>query len=181
MSMQRAVRKRLAASVGAVCLVCFYVTAPASAQSDAVPRKVSKSGKADHELPLSGFVRVDDSCAGIGPPRINLDRPPAHGVVCSRPAEVVLKFLVKDTPARCLGRKALGVRVFYHPHDGYTGKDEARFTAQFPKSQMTLDVDVTIVPNGRPAIKTVPADAGVPAEQTPQTRGPLPVCAALVS
>ena len=69
---------------------------------------------------------------------------------------------MKDTPARCLGRKALGVRVFYRPHDGYTGKRRARFTAQFPKSQMTLDVDVTIT-NGQPAIKTAPADAGVPA------------------
>jgi hypothetical protein len=179
--MQHAVRKRFAVSMGAVCLVCLYVTVPAFAQSDTVPRKVSKSGKADQELPLNGFVRVDDDCAGIGPPRINLDRPPAHGVVCLRPAEVVLKVLVKGTPARCLGRKALGVRVFYRPHDGYTGKDEARFTAQFPKSQMTLDVDVTIVPNGRPAVKTAPADAGAPAEQSPQTPGPPPVCAALVS
>jgi hypothetical protein len=152
--MQHAVRKWFAVSMGAVCLVCLYVTVPAFAQSNTVPRKVSKSGKADQELPLNCFVRVDDDCAGIGPPRINLDRPPAHGVVCF--------------PARCLGHKALGVRVFYRPHDGYTGKDEARFTAQFPKSQMTLDVDVTIVPNGRPAIKTAPADAGATAEQTPR-------------
>jgi hypothetical protein len=85
----------------------------------------------------------------------------------------VLKVLVKGTPARCLGRKALGVRVFYRPDDGYTGKDEARFTAQFAKGQMTLDVDLMIIPDKRPGIKTAPADIGAPAE--------LPICAALVS
>ena len=178
--MQHAVRKRFAVSMGAVCLVCLYVTVPAFAQSDTVPRKVSKSGKADQELPLNGFVRVDDDCAGIGPPRINLDRPPAHGVVCLRPAEVVLKVLVKGTPARCLGRKALGAVSFIVRMMGIRVKTRLVSPLNFLKSQMTLDVDVTIVPNGRPAIKTAPADAGAPAEQTPQVPGPLPVCAALV-
>ena len=180
--MQHAVRKRFAVSMGAVCLVCLYVTVPAFAQSYTVPRKVSKSGKADQELPLNGFVRVDDDCAGIGPPRINLDRPRRRRRVLLRTGRVrLLKFLVKALQALASASKALGCSVFYRPHDGYTGKDEARFTAQFPKSQMTLDVDVTIVPNGRPAVKTAPADAGAPAEQSPQTPGPPPVCAALLS
>ena len=45
--------------------------------------------------------------------------------------------------------KVQGVRVFIDCMPA-TGKDEARFTAQFPKSEVTLDVDLTIAPDDRP-------------------------------
>jgi hypothetical protein len=71
-------RTQFAWSAAAACLVGFCLTAPASAQSDAVQKKVSKSGKANQEVPLTGFSRLDNNCAGTGPPRINLDaRTPA--------------------------------------------------------------------------------------------------------
>ena len=125
----------------------------------------SKSGKANQEVPLTGFSRLDDNCAGTGPPRFNLDRPPTHGIVCFRPAEVQLKFLMKGTPSRCLDSKVTGVRVFYRPYPGYTGKDGVRFTAQFPKDQITFDVDLTIAPDERPSLGEASPRAGTSAEE----------------
>jgi len=53
----------------------------------------SKSGKANQELPLNGSPRLDDDYAGIGPPRINLDRHKAFAylsTVCWLPAKTRL-------------------------------------------------------------------------------------------
>jgi hypothetical protein len=180
MSMWGGERAQFAWSAAAVCLVGFCLTAPASAQSDAVQRKVSKSGKANQEVPLTGFSRLDNDCAGTGPPRINLDRAAAHCIVCFRPAEVQLKFLMKGTPSRCLDSKVTGVRVFYRPYPGYTGKDGVRFTAHFPKDQITLDFDLTIVPDDRPSLGEASPPAGASAEEA-QKPGPMPVCSGLVS
>jgi hypothetical protein len=180
MSMWGGERTQFALSAAAVCLVGICSTAPASAQSDAVQRKVSKSGKANQEVPLTEFSRLDDNCAATGPPRFNLDRPPTHGIVCFRPAEVQLKFLMKGTPSGCLDSKVTGVRVFYRPYPGYTGKDGVRFTAQFPKDQITFDVDLTIAPDERPSLGEASPRAGTSAEEA-QKPGPMPVCSGLVS
>jgi hypothetical protein len=170
-NVRRAVRHRLAVLAGVFCLASLCLTARASAQNETMQRKESKTGRADRELQLNGFVRVDGKCAGMEPPRINLDRPPAHGIVCLRQGDVVLKYALKGTAARCLGHKAPGIRVFYRPHDGYVGKDEVGFTAHFPDGQINVDVDVTIVPDERPATKTAPHDAGAPAEPSRKCPG----------
>jgi hypothetical protein len=143
-------------------------------------RKTSKTGKAGHEMTLGGHVRIDRNCLSIGVPKINLEQPPAHGVLCQRPGDVPLQYLVGNTPSDCLGRKVAGVRVVYRPHDGYVGKDEARYTVSFPHSQVNVDVDLTIVPDDRPAIGEALSPVGAPAEDM-QKPGPMPVCSGLVS
>jgi hypothetical protein len=156
------------------------VAAPASAQNEVLQRKTSKTGKAGHEIALGGHVRLDRNCLSIGVPKINLEQPPARGIMCLRPADVPLQYLVGNAPSSCLGRKAAGVRVFYRPHDGYTGKDGARYIVRFPHSQVNFDVDLTIVPNDEPGPNGIPPAADTPPAE-PQARGPVPVCAALVS
>ncbi len=174
-------RNQVATFVGAAWLACFCLPPQAPAQNAVSQRIVSKTGKADHEIPLSGHVSIDASCTGIGVPTIDLDEPPAHGIVCSRPGDVLLSYLVNRTPARCVGETALGVRVVYLPLHGYAGKDKARYTARFPYGQVKVDADVTIVPDDRPSIGAVPTDISAPAGDTPQLPGPIPACAALAS
>jgi hypothetical protein len=172
-------RSRPMVLAGAACVLCCLAV-PVWAQNEVLQRKTLKSGKAGHEMTLGGHVRIDRNCLSIGVPRIDLEQPPAHGIMCLRPADVPLQYLVGNAPSSCLGRKAAGVRVFYRSYDGYTGKDEARYTVRFPRSQVNVDVDLTIVPDERPPISGVPPADGVPAEEA-QTPGPMPACAALES
>ncbi len=159
----------------AACLYCLGPALMGSARGESMQRKISKSGKAGHEIALGGLVRVDGKCVGVGAPQIDLERPPTHGVVCQRPAEVRLEYVVGNALRHCLGTKAPGVRVFYRPYDGYIGKDAARYLARFPRDQVNVDVDVTIVPDDRPYL-----NPGTAAEEA-QKPGPMPVCAGLLS
>jgi hypothetical protein len=178
-SMRRTARIPLALLAAVACLSGLCPLLSTAARSESMQRKTSKTGKADHEIPLGGLVRVDRNCAGIGAPQIDLESPPMHGIVCQRPGEVKLEYVVSDASRHCLGTKAVGVRIFYRPHDGYTGKDAARYIARFPKDQVNVDVDLTIVPDDRPSLNRAPAP-GAPAPEA-QKPGPMPVCAGLVS
>src|SRR5262249_28374836 len=149
--------------------------------SDAMRRSLSKSGKANHEIALSGHARTDNNCAAMGTTPIDLDQAPAHGVVCLRPAQVTLEYLAPGTPARCRGQKPLGLRVIYLPRHGYVGGDSVRYTVRFKTATMKMDVSLTVLPDAPPSTPAVPADISSPAEETLQQLGPIPLCAALVS
>jgi hypothetical protein len=177
--MQADWRRQWIVRAGVVCLFSCLV-APAWAQNDALQKKISRTGNANHEARLSGHVRVDRNCASIGAPQIYLAQPPVHGVLCLRRGEVRLEYLVGNAPRNCLGQKAAGVRVFYHPYDDYTGKDEARYVVQFPHDQVSVEVDLTIVPDDRPSLNGAMPAAGTPVQET-QKPGVLPACAELVS
>jgi hypothetical protein len=94
---------------GAACVLCCLAV-PVWAQNEVLQRKTLKTGKAGHEMTLGGHVRIDRNCLSIGVPRIDLEQPPAHGIMCLRPADVPLQYLVGNAPSSCLGRKAAGVR-----------------------------------------------------------------------
>jgi hypothetical protein len=167
------------ALAAAACLLgCSLVAV--RAQDEPLQRKISKVGKANHEAILSGHVRTDRNCLGIGVPDINMERPPAHGVVCLRAGPVRLQYLIGGAPADCLGQKPAGIRVVYRPHDGYTGKDETRYIVHFRKVQVDVNVDLTILPDDSPTPNGSSAPAG-PSVQEPQKPGPIPTCPALVS
>jgi hypothetical protein len=180
MRMRPAAHGRFAALAASVCAFCVFWAAAVGAQNEVVQRKDTKTGKAGHEVPLGGHVRIDRTCASIGLPQIDVEKPPAHGVVCLRPADVSLNYLVGNAPTQCLGKKAAGVRIIYRPHDGYVGKDAARYIVRFPHSQVNVDVDVTVVPDDRPQIGGVSPVPGA-ANQDTQKPGRMPDCAALES
>jgi hypothetical protein len=177
--MHPSARTRLLVLAAVACVICCSAVS-AWAQNEVLQRKISRTGKANHEAILSGHVRLDRNCASLGAPQINLEQPPAHGVMCLRAGNVRLQYLVGNAPANCLGGKAAGVRVVYRPHDGYTGKDEARYIVQFPKARVTVDVDLTIVPDDRPSPNGEAPAGSIPAEET-QKPGLVPACAELVS
>jgi hypothetical protein len=96
---------------GAACILCCLAV-PVWAQNEVLQRKTLKTGKAGHEMTLGGHVRIDRNCLSIGVPRIDLEQPPAHGIMCLRPADVPLQYLVGNAPSNCLGRKAAGFASF---------------------------------------------------------------------
>ena len=164
---------------GAACILCCLAV-PVWAQNEVLQRKTLKTGKAGHEMTLSGHVRIDRNCLSIGVPRIDLQQPPAHGIMCLTAGGCAAAISGRQCSKQLSRAQGRRVRVFYRSYDGYTGKDEARYTVRFPRSQVNVDVDLTIVPDERPPISGVlPAD-GVPAEEA-QTPGPMPACAALES
>jgi hypothetical protein len=154
---------------------------PAFAESDAIRRSLSKSGKANHEISLSGHARTDKNCGAMGTTPIDLDQAPAHGVVCLRPAQVTLEYLAPGTPERCRGQKPLGLRVIYLPRHDYVGSDAVRYTVRFKTATVKIDVSLTVLPDAPPSTAVMPTDISSPVEETLQELGPIPLCAALVS
>jgi hypothetical protein len=174
-------RKRKPFDVASVYLVvgvtCFLVLSlPVLAQV-----RLSKSTKAAHELFLQGYAQTDSNCASVEPPAINLDQPPEHGIVCSRRGYLYLRNVEDGNLAHCLRRKAFGVHVLYLPRKGYAGKDEVRYTVQFPGTQHKVQVNLTVLPDEPQSRTAVPGDISAPDNEIPQLSGPIPVCTALVS
>jgi len=56
----------------------------ASCDSILAQTQLSKSTKAAHEVFLEGYARANNNCEAIDPPKINVDQPPEHGIVCLR-------------------------------------------------------------------------------------------------
>jgi|HubBroStandDraft_6_1064221.scaffolds.fasta_scaffold132228_2 hypothetical protein len=148
---------------------------------DAMQEVVVKSGKADHEIPLTGHSRFDRNCAALEPPPVSLDQPPAHGTVCLRAANTRLAYVLPGAATKCLGQKVMGVRVIYLPRFHYTGSDMVRYTVRFPDAQVKVEVDLTVLPNDRPSSDQIPGDVSAPAGAAQQQSGPIAACAALVS
>lgn len=143
---------------------------------------LSRTGKADHELMVWGHGTLNPTdCSPLEPPpAIDLEAPPGHGILCLRPAN----YLIGNTFGEadyCLGKKTSGVYVIYLPRHGYTGADTLRYTARPPRGRITVNANLTIVPDTPPSPGPVPADISAPGNDTPQSLGPIPACTALVS
>jgi hypothetical protein len=79
---------------------------------------------------------------------------------------------------RCLGQKTSGVSVVYLPRRAYTGADTLRFAVRTRLGPITVNFNLTIVPD---AAGVAPLDIGAPADMLLQSPGPIPACAGLVS
>jgi hypothetical protein len=158
-----------------VVLELFILGAPLLAQV-----QLTKSTKAAHEVFLEGYARTDNKCESIDPPTVYVDKPPKHGIVCSKNADLLLRKTVENDLSHCLRRKAHGIHVIYVPSKGYAGPDTVRYTVRFPTTQHTVDVILTVLPDAPEPGKSTPADTGAMGLVS-QMPGPLPVCAALVS
>jgi hypothetical protein len=149
------------------------------------PPQPSKTGKANHELVLRTYGKHDPNkdCASLEPPRINLDQPPIHGVVCLRRTDYTIRWVCSNRSAHCVGRKANGVSVVYLPRHGYIGADTLVYTVHMSPGPVTFNTSLTIEPDAPPSpgASAVPADISAPAGDTPQSPGPIPMCPALMS
>jgi hypothetical protein len=179
---------------GAVCVLCLC---PAAFAQEPVPHTVttvpwilapvphtatvSRTGNADHELLVwtQGLLRPID-CSPVPPPAFDLEVPPSHGIVCLRPTNYPIGF-TWGLMDHCLGKKGSGVNVIYLPRHGYAGADTLRYTMLAPVYPEKITVNLTIVRDVPALPGAVPADISSPANDTPQSSGPIPPCSALVS
>jgi len=67
----------------------FVLCVPSLAQV-----QLSKSTKAAHDVFLEGYARTNDKCESIDPPAIYVEKPPKHGIICSRDADLLLRKTV---------------------------------------------------------------------------------------
>jgi hypothetical protein len=182
---RRAGRHALPQLIGAACFLCLCLAAFAQQPTCSPPQQTaSKTGRADHELVVRSFERHDpnNNCASLEPPRVDLDLPPSHGVVCLRRAQFVIRWVCNtNRSAYCVGRKASGVSLVYRPRHAYTGADELRYTVHLPTGPLTFSVSLTIEQDDPPSPGAMPADISAPAGDMPQSSGPIPLCPALVS
>jgi hypothetical protein len=185
--------------IGAVCFLCLspvafaqqfpwwtsapwsWTPAPKATRWPPAPKTLSVTGKADHELIVGGAGDGLTDCAPVTPPVIDLDAPPSHGIVCLRPADYVIAETYGFSD-HCLGRKTSGVYVIYLPRHGYTGADSLRYTVRHSRGPATSNLNLTIAPDTSPSPGALPADFSAPGnDPPPQSLGPIPACAALVS
>ena len=169
--MQSCSKLRIASvTLSGLALLCV----PTSAQV-----LLARTTKATHNVFIEGYARTDDKCESIDPPTVYVDKPPKHGIVCFRSADLRLRTTVENNLAHCLGRSAHGIHVIYAPRAGYAGPDTVRYTVRFPKTQHTVDVILTVLPDDRQPSGATPGGPFI--GDVSQTPGPLPVCTALVS
>ena len=128
-------------------------------------------------MTIGGWARWNNDCEPKESPEIFLDVPPTNGIVCARTSIVTVRTVREGKAVHCVGRSMSGINLVYLPRSGFFGVDVVRYTVKFSVVKQAFDVDIRVasdqIPKGN---GTVPLSS-----EEPQTPGPVPVCAALVS
>jgi|ERR1700756_1958469 hypothetical protein len=154
----------------------FVLSLPSFAQV-----QLWKTTSASHDVVIEGYARTNNKCESIDPPTVYVDRPPMHGIVCSKNGELLLRKTVENDLSHRLSKRAQGIQVVYLPRKGYVGSDTVRYTVRFPTAQHAVEVLLTVLAGGLQSPGVAPPSIDDPASDVRQTPGPLPVCPALVS
>lgn len=149
--------------------------------SFAEDQHLTKKTRVDHDVAILSYARANQKCDGIEPPALYLEKPPAHGFVCVRPAKVKLLDAIVGNLTQCLGRTISGVAVYYFPRSRYVGSDELRYTVIFPERRYGTAVEMTVDADAVNSSDAGPAVADVGFTGPPQPIGPMPVCSPGVS
>jgi hypothetical protein len=160
----------IAATTFSVCMIPMQ-----SALADA--EHVTKVAKSNNEATIRGYARWDHDCNAEDPPQVYLHVAPKDGVVCARASTVTVKTIREGTALHCLGRSIPGINVVYLPRFGFSGADAIRYTVKFKAVSLTVDADIQVQSDQ----VCTESGAAQPSSPAPQTEGPIPVCAALVS
>src|SRR5690349_13988345 len=82
--------------IGLICLLGNCLSAQAETQLSSKTEARSITTKAASVQLLRTHARISSACTVIEPPRISVEVPPAHGIVCLRRRSFVLRTLVED-------------------------------------------------------------------------------------
>jgi hypothetical protein len=174
--MNMTIKSILATTVRAATTVvgfCMVLTASAHAQAEHFTRTI----KNHTEVAIGGYVRWNNDCEPKESPEVILDVAPTNGIVCARTSIVTVRTVREGKAVHCVGRSIRGINVIYLPRSGFTGVDVIRYTVKFNVVKQAFDVDIRVASD-----HTITGNDGVPpSSEAPQTPGPVPLCAALVS
>jgi hypothetical protein len=161
-----AATRPLAAMVAGLCMVLM---APTHASAE----HLTRATKGHSEATIGGYARWNNNCDPIESPEIFLDVPPANGFLCVRTSTGTVRVVREGKAGHCAGRPIRGINLIYIPRSGFSGVDVIRYTVKFNVVKQTFDVDIGVQSNE--------AGNGAASSEAPQTQGPVPTCAPLVS
>ena len=89
------------------------------------------------------FAGVDQNCASLPEPQLEVTKPPAKGDVSFRPGQATK--LAATASGTCIGAKATGTGVYYTAREGTSGIDRFSVVARLASGEtMARDFDVMI-------------------------------------
>lgn len=163
-------------AVGVAAVVLLVQTPPARAGDE----QLIKAGAANRPLLLREHAAWNMDCHGVPYPALRIDRPPRHGTVCARVADITIRYMYAGTESQCIGHVVQGLRLIYVPLPGFAGDDHFQYSVRYPSSARRR-VSVIVSVGARVGAATLPADTVGAAPETAQESGPVPPCAAPVS
>ena len=170
------IKSILATTVPAVTTVvglCIVLLASTHAHAEHLKRVI----KNHSEVTIGGYARFNNNCDATESPEVYLDVAPTNGLVCARTSTVSVRVIREGKADNCVGRSIRGIHLVYLPRPGFSGVEVVRYTVKFNKIKQTMDVDI-----GVSSDQTITGNReGASSLDEPQTQGPVPVCAALVS
>jgi hypothetical protein len=175
MKMNKTIKSVTGPVVAATTLVgvCALLLEPTLAQAEQLTM-VTKPYK---EVIIRGYARWNSNCDAIQPPQISLDVPPQNGFVCARPTKGTVRIVREGKAGHCVGQKVLGIELVYLPRSKFTGVDRIRYTVKFKDVTHAVDAEIGITSDK----VTTESGAIAPSAEAPQSQGPVPECAPLVS
>jgi len=84
-------------------------------------------------------------CSEGPPPVIQIDSPPRHGKVLTRPGAYT-PTTSSDGDTHCLGRLMKGIFLVYQPDDGFVGTDSLSYTVDFGRRAIPFSFDIRVLP-----------------------------------
>jgi len=160
-------------AVTTVVGLCIVLMASTHAHAELLKRVTKNHG----EVNIGGYARFNNNCDATESPEVYLDVAPTNGLVCARMSTVTVRIIHEGKADNCVGRSIRGIRIVYLPRPEFSGVEVVRYTVKFNKIKQTMDVDIDVASD---QIITENRD-GASSLDEPQTQGPVPVCAALVS
>lgn len=164
------------AAVSAAIMVTFLVPpSPVRAGEE----QLVKAGAVNRPLLIREHAAWNMDCRAVPYPALRLDRPPRHGAVCARVADITVRAMYTGTEAQCIGRVVQGLRLVYFPQPGFTGTDRLQYSVRYPSARRSVSVSVTVGAGAgaeTPLLDTVGA-----APERGQAPGPVPQCVMPVS
>lgn len=145
------------------------------ASTPARAEHLTMTTKSPNEVKIRGYARFDNNCAAKETPEIYLDVPPQNGFVCVRASRVTVRTIYAGT-AECVGRSISGVDLIYLPRRTFSGVDAIRYTVKFAAVTVTVEADIRVQSD-----QASPEGGRIPAFESSQTQGAVPVCVPLVS
>jgi hypothetical protein len=161
--------------VVATAATAVSLSAVLMASTPARAEHLTMTTKSPNEVKIRGYARFDSNCAANEAPEIYLDVPPQNGFVCVRASRVTVRRIYAGT-AGCVGRSMSGLDVIYLPRRTFSGVEAIRYTVKFPTVTVTIDADIKVQSD-----QAGTEGGRIPAFESLQTQGPVPVCVPLVS
>lgn len=166
------------ALVGASAFSAATVVATAllAATAQATIERAIHMTTAGNSAEIGHHARWNANCDAAPAPRVTLEQPPGHGIVCVSPGPIQPVISRSGAALNCVGKTVQGIHVVYSPHAAFAGVDTLRYGLDAPEGHVSRDVSITVQGKGQTTL--TPTSSSSSDVQGP---GPMPECPRPVS